>query len=86
MSTDVGFSPDRVNVGLELGYALALNKPVVVIRQKPAEDVEAWKKTLPFDIITANCYDYGRDEMGKQALIGKLVARVGLALDIQGQG
>lgn len=85
MSTDVGFSPDRVNVGLELGYALALNKPVVVIRQKPADNAEAWKKTLPFDIITANCYDYERDDAGKLALVSKLVARVGLALDIQGQ-
>lgn len=48
---------DRFNVGLEAGYALALRKPIVAIREKP----QPWIP-LPFDIATLNCYDYEREK------------------------
>ncbi len=51
----VDVASDRFNVGLEVGYALALRKPVVAIREKP----QPWVP-LPFDISTLNCYDYER--------------------------
>ncbi len=77
----VDIAPDRFNVGLELGYALALGKPIVVIREKPLANDPEWKQRLPFDIQTLNCYDYNRSN--RQELIDKLVARIGLELDKQ---
>lgn len=53
----VDVASDRFNVGLEVGYALALRKPIVAIREKP----QPWMP-LPFDISTLNCYDYERSK------------------------
>jgi hypothetical protein len=66
----------RFNVGLEAGYALALRKPVIAIREKP-KTVDP----LPFDIATLNCYDYETTSEGKDELIKVLAARVQVALE-----
>src|SRR5262249_2875823 len=50
-------APDRFNVGLEAGYALALRKPMIVIREKQSP----WQAP-PFDIATLNCFDYDRND------------------------
>lgn len=63
---------DRFNVGFEAGYALALEKQIVVIR-------EGTQDSLPFDIATLNCYDY--DLGNKEALIDVLSERVRVALE-----
>ncbi len=60
------------NVGLEVGYALALQKPIILIREKTTA-------SLPFDIATLNCYDYSFDN--KQELIAVLSERVKVALE-----
>jgi hypothetical protein len=78
----VHVTADRYNVGLEHGYALALGKPVVVIRETPEDDDPTWKKQLPFDIANQNCFDYTTDAVGRRKLIDKLVARIGLGLDL----
>lgn len=70
----VDVAADRYNVGLEHGYAMALGKPIVVIRQKP----DPWI-VPPFDISTQNCYDY--DMSDPDALTQKLIARIGIAFD-----
>lgn len=88
VSTDVGSNPDRVNVGIELGYALALRKRAIVIRRRPAKKLSAknqWKKQLPFDIITAHCTDYDVTEEGANELTAKIVARAAIELANQEQ-
>lgn len=69
---------DRFNVGLEAGYAIALGKPIVVIREKPADDAPPYVKNLPFDIATLNCFDY--DPADPETLIRKLEARLSIAV------
>lgn len=64
----VDVTGDRFNVGLELGYALALRKQVVVV----CEDDN--KRELPFDIRTVNCYFYSRERAAD--LQQKLIERV----------
>ncbi|RYG33644.1 hypothetical protein EON81_17700 [bacterium] len=66
------------NVGMEHGYALALGKPIVTIREKPDPWVPAY-----FDIRTQNVYDYTTDEKGESELIAKLIARIGLEFELQ---
>lgn len=76
---------DRINVGIETGYAMALGKPVIAIRCQPVKGVDRdWHFNLPFDIVTLSTYDYGREPTGDtiSALAEKLTARVGLALDL----
>jgi len=67
----------KFNVGLEAGYALALRKPIVAIRQKPGKNEDS---ALPFDIVTLNCYDYTIDSVGRAALTEKLCARITFGL------
>lgn len=67
---------ERYNVGLEHGYAMALGKPIVLIREKK----DPWESP-PFDISTQNCYDYQTDEKGRAELVEKLRSRIGLAVD-----
>jgi hypothetical protein len=65
---------DRFNVGFEAGYALALRKPIIAIREKLSPT-----QPLPFDIATLNCYDYDRSMQAE--LIEKVSERVLAALE-----
>lgn len=65
---------ERFNVGLEAGYALALRKQIIVLRDKAEKDGD-----LPFDIRTMNCFFYDRGEPEK--LQEKLTERVLDALE-----
>lgn len=67
---------DNFNVGLELGYALALKKPIVLIRKKTGNRA---KDKLPFDIQNLNCFFY--DENQFEQLVEKVVARIEFALN-----
>lgn len=65
---------ERFNVGLELGYAMALKKQIVLLCEKRDSRDE-----LPFDIRTMNCYFYERSDV--EGLQRKLVERVRDALE-----
>lgn len=75
----VDITGDRFNVGLELGYALALGKPIVAIKEH--SDPNA-KFEVPFDISTLNCFPYQQTPEGAILLKEKLEARIGIALDM----
>lgn len=65
---------ERFNVGLEAGYALALRKQIIVLRDKSEKDGD-----LPFDIRTMNCFFYDRNKA--EELEEKLRERVLDALE-----
>lgn len=65
---------ERFNVGLEAGYAMALGKQIIVIRDEEEKGHE-----LPFDIRTMNCFFYKMNEPDK--LKQKLIDRVLDALE-----
>ncbi|MEW5882671.1 MAG: hypothetical protein AB1725_00410 [Armatimonadota bacterium] len=65
---------ERFNVGLELGYAMALRKQIVLLCEKKNDRDE-----LPFDIRTMHCYFYERSDV--EGLQHKLIERVKDALE-----
>lgn len=81
----VDVTGERFNVGLEVGYALALGKPIVLLRDKDDEclrtdhDTKKPIQSLPFDISTVNCYFYDRTDPA--SLREKLVYRIKDALE-----
>jgi hypothetical protein len=54
--------PDNFNVGLEAGYSLALNKPIVAFRRKPVANRKTAGQELPFDIRTLNTFEFEEDK------------------------
>lgn len=74
---------ERFNVGLEAGYALALRKQIIVLRDR--EDCPKDEKSgeyihvLPFDLRTMNCFFYSKTD--PDALQQKLVTRIWDALE-----
>lgn len=82
ISPRVANNPDRFNVGLELGYAYALNKPIVLMKRKASKGEKEWEKRIPFDVSTLNCLEYEMTDEGKIELTKKLIARIGLAFDL----
>ena len=72
---------DNFNVGLEAGYALGLNKPIVAIRKKPPKGSSARVQQLPFDISTLYTHTYTTDAVGKAELIEKLSERILVGLE-----
>lgn len=76
----VDVTGERFNVGLEIGYAMALHKQIVVVRDQDDSTLLEIKgkgerdRRLPFDIGTLNCYFYDRKDAS--ALKDVLIARV----------
>lgn len=84
LTPDSSGKGDRINVGLEAGYAMAIGKPIIAIRRKPLDEDPDWKKNLPFDIVTLNTYNYSQDATTETIteLANVLIARVGLAISV----
>lgn len=74
---------DRFNVGLELGYALALGKPIILMKAHPDPWYPSKDFNVPFDIGSLNCLQYELSAAGMDVLLPKLVARIGLAFDVR---
>jgi len=75
----VDVSTNNFNVGIELGYALALGKQIVLVREKKRRvRGKDDPNRLPFDISTMNCYFYVRSK--PEDLQEVLIARVREAL------
>lgn len=70
---------NNFNVGLEAGYALALHKPIVAFRKKPAKNATDREKELPFDIRTLHVYDY--EESNPDELMRNLSEKIKAAFD-----
>lgn len=69
---------DKFNVGLELGYALALQKRVILLVNKHSGK-DGQLPALPFDISTLNCYFY--DKSDPEELKSVLIARTRRAME-----
>lgn len=70
---------DNFNVGMELGYALALGKEIVLFCEDQGKDNTGKDlNVLPFDIRTMNCYFYKKSEPELLQLILSERVREGL--------
>ena len=69
----------RFNVGIELGYAMALGKPIVLLKQREvATDENPDPDKLPFDVSTMNCYIYDLENTGELLTVVLERVRAGL--------
>lgn len=64
----------KFNVGFEVGYALALGKPIVAIRKRPTDPTDVY----PLDIATLHRCEY--DEENLEELIDKLSEKLLVAI------
>ena len=66
--------PRNFNVGMETGYAYAMRKQVIPIRQDLGKDDKEFK--MPFDIVTMNCTKFTMDDAGRTELVSILKERI----------
>ena len=71
---------ESFNVGFEAGFAMALDKPLIAIRDRErVHGADGKEAPLPFDISTLNCYTYQRDQ--PDALVDRVSECILNALD-----
>ena len=71
---------ESFNVGFEAGFAMALDKPIIAIRDRArGQDADGKEAPMPFDISTLNCFTYDRDQ--PDALVNRVSECILAAID-----